>query len=90
MRQNALTTERQTKMKASTQSRKEALESQISQLAGMRVELTVRGARSFTFSTFKITERLGEVLTKFFGKLATVRVEHDEECEGSFAYVEIL
>jgi hypothetical protein len=77
-------------MKASIQSRKEALEAQISQLAGMRVELTVRGARSFTFSTFEITERLGDVLTKFFGKLATVRVEHDEECEGSFAYVEVL
>ena len=77
-------------MNASIQSRKEALETQISELAGVAVELTVRGARSFTFSTNEITERLGDVLTKFFGKLATVSVEHDEECEGSFAYVEVL
>jgi hypothetical protein len=74
----------------SINARKKALESQISNLVGMRVDLTVRGARSFTFSTYEITERLSEALTKFFGKLATVRVEHDEECEGSFAYVEVL
>jgi hypothetical protein len=89
MWQNGATTESHT-MKASTQSRKEALESQISQLVGLKVELTVRGARSFTFSTYEITDRLHDALTKFFGKLATVRTEHDEECEGSFAYVEVL
>ena len=68
--------------------RKQALEARISALVGAPVELTVRGDRSFTFSTEAVTASLGDVLAQFFGKLATVRTEHDEEC-GSFAYVEV-
>jgi hypothetical protein len=60
----------------------------ISQLVGTEVEITVRGDTSFTFSTETVTANLGTDLAQFFGSLATVTVEHDDEC-GSFAYVEL-
>jgi hypothetical protein len=68
--------------------RKQHLEARMSALVGKPVDLTVRGARSFTFSTETVTADLGERIANFLGDLATVRIEHDEEC-GSFAYVEV-
>jgi hypothetical protein len=68
--------------------RKQNLEARMTALVGKPVELTVRGEKAFTFSTETVTADLGERIAAFFGALATVRVEHDEEC-GSFAYVEV-
>lgn len=75
-------------MSTTAAARKKALEGQISRLVGAEVCLTVRGERKFTFSTEERCDTLHTALTKFFGALATVRTEHDEEC-GSFAYVEV-
>ena len=65
------------------------LEDQMTQIVGTPVELTVRGLKSFTFSTEEVTCDLGEKVAAYFGKLAQVTVEHDEEC-GSCAYVEVV
>ena len=67
--------------------RKSNLEEIISKVAGAKVELTIRGDKSFTFSTETVTPDLGEKIASYFGGLATVTVAHDDEC-GTFAYVE--
>jgi hypothetical protein len=68
--------------------RKARLEALMSTLIGKPVCLTVRGPKSFTFSTDDVTARIGEAVAGFFGALATVTTDHDAEC-GSFAYVEV-
>jgi hypothetical protein len=68
--------------------RKARLEARMTALVGANVELTVRGARAFTFSTEAVTPTLGDVIAAFFGNLATVTTDHDEEI-GSFAFVEV-
>jgi hypothetical protein len=68
--------------------RKQAFEARIAALVGKPVELTVRGDRSFTFSTDDVTPDLGDKLAAFFGNLATVTADHDDEC-GTCAYVEV-
>lgn len=67
--------------------RKARLEATMTEIVGQPVDLTVRGEKSFTFSTEAVDRNLGEVIAAYFGKLATVTVDHDDEC-GSFAYVE--
>lgn len=67
--------------------RKTTLETILSDIAGKPVELTFRGPTSFTVSTDDVTPDLGEKVSAFFGKLATVTVDHDEEC-GTCAYIE--
>lgn len=67
--------------------RKARLEATMTEIVGQPVDLTIRGAKSFTFSTETVDRNLGEVIAAYFGKLATVTTEHDDEC-GSFAYVE--
>jgi hypothetical protein len=66
---------------------KQNLEAQMTKLIGQPVELTIRGEQSFTFSTETVCRNLGDKIAAYFGKLATVTVDHDDEC-GSFAYVE--
>ena len=68
--------------------RKARLEAQMTALVGASVELTLRGERSFTFSTENVVANLGNVVGAYFGKLATVTTEHDDEI-GSFAFVEV-
>lgn len=68
--------------------RKQALEARISAMVGAPVDLTIRGERSFTFSTDEVTMNLGDILAAFFGNLATVTADHDDEC-GTCAYVEV-
>ena len=64
-----------------------ALESQLSDQFGFKVELTVRNLRSFTVSTFSIVSNLEKLVSDFFGSAATVTgCTHDEECDGSFCY----
>lgn len=73
----------------SAAARKSALEFRMTEIVGAPVSLTVRGDRSFTFSTEDVTPTIGDAVAKFFGNFATVHVDHDEEC-GSFAYVEVI
>ena len=69
--------------------RKANLESIISEVVGEPVELTVRGLGSFTFSTETVVADLGDKVAEYFGRLATVSVDHDDEC-GSFVFVEVV
>jgi len=64
------------------------IEATLTEIIGRKVELTVRGDRSFTISTEEVFAGLGERVAAFFGDLAKITTEHDDEC-GSFAYVEI-
>lgn len=59
-------------------------------VAGMPVEVTVRGERAFTFSTAVRNDAAAARLADFFrkgGPDVRVSVEHDDEC-GSFVYVD--
>ena len=69
--------------------RKTRLASIMSEMTGHPVDLTIRGKKSFTFSTEEVQFSLGDVVSKYFGNLASVTVVHDVEC-GSFAYVEAV
>lgn len=68
--------------------RTQRMEAILSEIIGHEVEITIRGERSFTVSTVKVAKDLGEKVSEYFGKLATVKTEHDEEC-GSFSYVDV-
>ncbi|AIW01654.1 hypothetical protein vB_Pae_PS9N_00003 [Pseudomonas phage vB_Pae_PS9N] len=65
-----------------------AMETKMSKVAGVAVELTIRAERAFTFSFEEVNEAAADKLAKFFKEGgAKVEVEHDEEC-GSFVYVD--
>ncbi len=66
------------------------LESDLSDLAGTPVRITIRGKLSFTWSTEDRNEVAAEKLAGFASKYpgATVTVHHDDEC-GSYVYVDI-
>ena len=69
-----------------------ALEQIISQIVGAPVEITIRGEKSFTFSTETVVADLGDKIAAFMNEKATlvsVTTEHDDEC-GSFAYADAL
>ena len=68
--------------------KKARLANTISKKIGIAVEMTVRGDRSFTFSTDDVTPNLGKKVKEFFGDKANVKTEHEEDV-GSFAYVEL-
>lgn len=61
----------------------------INKVAGCEIEITVRGPESFTFSTDHVNKEASKKLQDFFSEVATVKVEHDQEC-GSFLYVDFL
>lgn len=69
-------------------SRIDAITAKLSAALGVNVEVTVRGARAFTFSTDTVTVDLGDKVSAFLCGLGSVHVDHDEEC-GSFAYVSV-
>lgn len=64
-----------------------SLEQQISKLAGVPVEMTIRGERSFTFSTEERNEQAADRIAAFFKGQAKAEIVHDDEV-GSFVYVE--
>ena len=66
---------------------KAGLEVKISRIAGVPVELTVRGESAFTFSLPEVNKTAADKIADFFASMAKVSVEHDDEC-GSFVYVE--
>ena len=58
----------------------------ITKLAGVAVELTIRGDKEFTFSTFERNDAAAERIAGFFRGTAKVEIAHDDEV-GSFVYV---
>lgn len=60
----------------------------INTVAGRNVEITVRGARSFTFSFDCIDREATEKIVKFFAGHAKIEVAEDEEC-GTFIYADV-
>lgn len=66
---------------------RDALTAKLSAMAGVAVEITIRGARAFTISIEQRNERAADKLAAFFASGSVVSVEHDDEC-GSFVYVD--
>jgi hypothetical protein len=67
--------------------RQTGLEEIASGIAGTRVQLTVRGPRSFTFSMDSRNEVAATKLIQFFkGQKCTI--DYDEEC-GTCVYLEV-
>lgn len=75
-------------MQATTNQRKAALENQLTQIAGVPVEVTIRGSRQFTFSFEAVNESAAAAIENFFGGQAKLEVEHDDEC-GTFIYATV-
>ena len=64
------------------------LESQLSLIAGLPVEVTVRGLRDFTFSFETVNQSAADAILRFFDGQITAKVETDEEC-GTFIYATV-
>lgn len=71
-----------------TTERKAALENQLTQIAGVPVEVTIRGLRQFTFSFETVNESAVAAIESFFGQHAKLEVEYDDEC-GTFIYATV-
>lgn len=68
---------------------KAAMSRKLAAVAGVAVELTIRGPRAFTISTDQRNEAAAEKLAAFFkAGGSVVSVEHDDEC-GSFVYADV-
>jgi len=68
--------------------RKANLENQLSALAGVPVEITIRGERQFTFSFETVDANATAAIVKFFDNQARMTIETDEEC-GTFIYATV-
>jgi phosphatidylserine decarboxylase len=71
-----------------TTERKQALENQLSQIAGLPVEVTIRGLRAFTFSFESVNASAVAAIENFFAGNLKMTVETDDEC-GTFIYATI-
>lgn len=71
-----------------TTERKAALENQLTQIADVPVEVTIRGLRQFTFSFETVNESAVAAIERFFGQHAKFEVEYDDEC-GTFIYATV-
>ena len=67
---------------------KQELENNMTQVAGVPVEITVRGQRSFTFSFEGKNEMAAKKIRQYF---APVRLEYDydEECDLTCLYMNL-
>ncbi|WP_175689671.1 hypothetical protein [Burkholderia anthina] len=64
------------------------LESSLQAVAGRPLELTIRGARAFTFSFDAYDPAAGARVARFFASMAVATVEADVEC-GTHVYVDV-
>lgn len=67
------------------------LESQLTSVAGVPVQITIRDENSFTWSTDERDEVAAKKLVDFAradSRVSAVSVAHDDEC-GSFVYVSV-
>lgn len=69
--------------------RKAALESQLTQIAGLPIEVTVRGDRAFTFSFEGQCEAAVAAVVKFFGSFAKMAASYDHECDFTCIYADV-
>ena len=72
-----------------TNDRKAALESRLSQICGMAIEITIRGLNAFTISAEGNTVAAMGKAKSFLGMtgaLSDWRAEYDEECDYTCAY----
>ena len=74
---------------ATLASRKENLESHLSNVCGLPVELTVRGEREFTLSSDGNCKTQLTRAAEYFGTLAKSSFSYDEECDFSCLYLEV-
>jgi hypothetical protein len=65
------------------------LQNHISKVAGVPVEITVRGDRRFTYSFDGVDEAAAGRIVGFFGSLAACEVVVDAEC-GTFIYCDLI
>lgn len=66
--------------------RKRALETRLSSVAGVPVEITIRGTHEFTASTVGAGSELQKVRAFLSLGLTAWEVQHDDELNESFAY----
>ena len=64
------------------------LESSLHAIAGRPLELTIRGARAFTFSFDEYDPAVGARVARFFAPMAVATVDADVEC-GMHIYVDV-
>lgn len=69
--------------------RKASFEKTVSQVAGVQVELTIRGDHDFTFSAEGNVREAFDRLARFLGSKATCRFDYTADCDLSCLYVEI-
>ncbi|MDN7790472.1 hypothetical protein QZM66_23180 [Burkholderia contaminans] len=65
-----------------------SLEAQLNVIAGRPLELTIRGARAFTFSFDEYDPAAGARVARFFTPVAIATVDADVEC-GTHIYVDV-
>ena len=66
------------------------VESELSQIAGRPVEVTVRGEKSFTFSwAGQCAKAEKAVYAFFFGAFAKIEKNYDEELDETFVWLEL-
>lgn len=64
------------------------LQADLSKLAGVPIEITIRGDRAFTISFDKIDAAITAKLVSFFSSGAKVSVETDDELDATFVYLD--
>lgn len=74
-------------MTMTMKNRIDAIARTISQQIGTEVEITIRGDRSFTFSTNIVQYDLEDKIRAFFGDALKLNAESDPEL-GTFCYAE--
>lgn len=66
------------------------LESMMSKIAGINVELCVRGERSFTFYFYGCNNYAMNAIVKFFSNDAkSVKADYDQDCDMTCVYLEV-
>lgn len=65
------------------------LQNHISKIAGVPVEITIRGDRQFTYSFDGVDAAAADKVVRFFGSLAACEVVADDEC-GTFIYCDLI
>ncbi len=63
------------------------LQQTLSRVAGTEIDITIRSAKEFTFSTHTVDKEAVDKIIKFFkgSSMQMTEIIHDEEC-GSFMY----
>ena len=67
---------------------KQELESNMSKVTGVPVEITIRGKKSFTFSFVCKNEMAAKKIQKYFAH-ATLEYDYDEECDLTCLYMNL-